>query len=108
MIRNLRGPAAAQVAIEQVAFHWLAKSGRSARYVYLPSRRKVQSAAHGIVDLPFAALGLKRLNIAGHGDERLFHLSGFTIHRSHGIHIWLLALLSTVHRSVLRMTDSGR
>src|SRR5580692_4662903 len=86
VIGYLGRPATPQVAVEQVALHWLTKPSSTARDVNLPAGRKVQSATHGMVDLSLFLGVLQRVYVPRPGNHGIFHLARLTVHRSHGIH----------------------
>src|SRR5580704_890539 len=80
MIRNLSGPGATQIAVEQVAFHRRAESRGSAGDIYFPARVKAQRTAERVIDTSML-LGfvLQRLDIARFRDTGFFHLARFPI-----------------------------
>ncbi len=76
MVRNLGRPAAAEMAIEQVAFDRLTKTRGTAGNVDFPTWSEVQRAPHWIVDLALAAAGLQGLDVTSDCGDRFPQRAG--------------------------------
>jgi hypothetical protein len=98
MIRDLRRPAATQVAVEQIALYRLTKTRRATGVVNFPTRSEIQGAPHRVVDSSGISLRLflEGFDVSARGNNHLFHFAGFLVNRIQSAHCILLIFVQRV------------
>src|ERR1700732_91917 len=91
MIRDLRRPAASEIAIEQIALDWLAKTRGATGVVNFPAWSEVECTPHRIIDSScIRRLLLKGLDVPVSCGDHLFNLAGFLVNWIQSAHCVLL------------------